>query len=313
MNRRLLLNGAMAGVIGASLGRFALAARAAPPISLSMPAVTTRLNDKLSLITGVGGNVVALDAGDGLLLVDGGASQHTEALMAQLRALQGGGRVQTLFNTHWHLEQTGSNEAFGRAGATIIAHEKTKLWLGTDHYVPAEDRYDKARPKEAMPTQTFYTTGQIIVGAEHIEYGYLLEAHTDGDTYVFFRDSNVIAVGGAVASADDPELDWYAGGWLGGRVDSLALLLKLGNADTRFVAASGPVLTRAQVQAEYETLLLIFNRMVDMIRKGFTTQDMFGAGVLEGSARPWSDPQKFLHDAHKSIWAHHNTLSPDIV
>ncbi|MEP7246585.1 MAG: MBL fold metallo-hydrolase, partial [Gammaproteobacteria bacterium] len=305
MNRRLLLRGAMAGVVAASFGRFALAAKAAPPISLSPPAATTKLNDKLSLITGVGGNVVALNTGEGLLLADGGASQHTEALQAQLRALSGDGRVQTLFNTHWHLEQTGSNEAFGRAGAKIIAHENTKLWLGTDHYVPAEDRYDKARLKEALPTQTFYASGEMTAGTEHIEYGYLLEAHTDGDIYVFFRDSNVIAAGGTVASADDPELDWYAGGWLGGRVDALALLLKLGNADTRFVAASGPVLTRAQVEAEYDTLLLVFNRMVDMIRKGFTTQDMFGAGVLEGSARSWSDPQKFLHDAHKSIWAHH--------
>lgn len=271
------------------------------------------MNDKLAVVTGVGGNVVALVTNDGLVLVDGGAPEHTEALVAQLRGLASGGRVQTLFNTHWHLDQTGSNETFGRAGAKIVAHEKTRLWLATDHYVPTEDRYEKARPKEAPPTQTFYICGDMTAGAEHIEYGYLLEAHTCGDIYVFFRDSNVLAVGDAVSSERDPELDWLSGGWLGGRVDALALLLKLSNDQTRIVPASGPVITRAQVQAEHDMLTVIFNRMVELMRKGYGSKDMLDAAVMQGSSRSWNDPQKFLYDAYKGLWAHHNTLSPDIV
>ena len=64
-------------------------------------------------------------------------------------------KVQTLFNTHYHTDQTGNNEMFAAAGAKIIAHERTRQWMSTDYWVPAEDRYEKARPKAARPTEVF--------------------------------------------------------------------------------------------------------------------------------------------------------------
>lgn len=314
LSRRAVLKGALGGLVGLSLAPFAGAAatRSKPGASTEKPA-TIRLNDKLSVITGVGGNVVALTTDDGLLLVDSGAPEHSRALMTQLRALPGGGRVRTLFNTHWHLDNTGSNEVFGKAGAKIVAHEKTKLWLATDHWVPAEERYEKARPKQAVPTETFYTTGKTSAGAEQIEYGYLLEAHTCGDLYVHFRDSNVLVVGDAVSAERDPVLDWFGGGWIGGRIDAQELLLKICNDQTRIVAGTGPVIARAQLQAEHDMLVRIYERMVEQVRKGFTTKDMVEAGTLDGLGRTWADPRKFMYDAHKGIWAHHNTLSHDVV
>ena len=59
--------------------------------------------------------------------------------------------------------------------------------------MPAEDRYVPAPPKEAVPAVTFRDEGEITVGAETVQFGYLLEAHTRGDAYVFFRDSNVLS------------------------------------------------------------------------------------------------------------------------
>ena len=73
-------------------------------------------------------------------------------------------RVQTVFNTHYHLENTGGNETLGQAGAKIIAHESTREWMATPHWVPAEDRYEKPRPKAAQPTETFYTSGSLKAG-----------------------------------------------------------------------------------------------------------------------------------------------------
>jgi cyclase len=305
LRRRAVLQAAVGGLIGLSLSRLAAAAASEPSV--------VRVNDKLSVIAGVGGNVVALSTSDGVVLVDGGAAARTSALVSALRKLPGEGRVRTLFNTHWHADQTGSNESFAKAGAKIIAHEKTKLWLSTDHWVPAEERYEKARTKGAWPTETFYTTGTLQAGGERIDYGYLLEAHTDGDMYVFLRDSNVLVVGDAASPERDPTLDWFGGGWLGGRIDALALLLKLGNDATRFVPAIGPVVGRAEIQVEHDMLIAIFNRMVELMRKGYTTQAMLDEGVMQGLSRTWQDPKKFMYDAHKGIWAHHNTLSHDVV
>ena len=83
----------------------------------------------------------------------------SDALMKAVSGLPGGGPVHTIFNTHWHPEQTGSNEQLGKAGRAIIAHENTRLWLTTDVTWPWNGQRFKRLPKIAQPNKTFYTTG----------------------------------------------------------------------------------------------------------------------------------------------------------
>ena len=80
-------------------------------------------------------------------------------------------------------------------------------------------------PRPHSPRRPFATKGSIKAGNEEIDYGYLLMAHTSGDLYVHFKGANVIAVGDVASPLRDPELDWFTGGWVGGRVDSMDLLL----------------------------------------------------------------------------------------
>jgi cyclase len=306
-DRRSLLKGAFGALAGLSLPALPRSAAAADALTVSA------VSPDVALVSGAGGNVLALRTTEGAVLVDSGAATASEALLATLRTVADGLRIRTLFNTHWHLDQIGSNEAIGRGGATIVAHEKTRLRLATGYYLPAEDRYHPPVSKEAQPTESIYTTGETTIGKEHVEYGYLLEAHTDGDIYVFFRDSNVLAVGDAVSPERDPELDWFGGGWLGGRVDSLQALLALGDARTKIVPAYGPVVDRAAVQREHDMMLRLFESFVELVRKGFSAEDVLAAGIMESTGRTWSDAAKFVRAAHKGMWAHHNTLSPDIV
>jgi len=164
----------------------------------------TPLSDEISLITGVGGNVLAFRADGGMLLVDSGGINGTETLQDVLGNLDGGTNVHTLFNTHWHPGQVSGNAHFARQGAKIIAHQKTLLHLSTDYYLFEEDRYQKALPAAAHPAETFYTGGTLAAGSEVIDYGYLQLAHTDGDNYVRFPKANVIAVGDVVSTGIDP-------------------------------------------------------------------------------------------------------------
>jgi cyclase len=299
VSRRTVLHGALGAAVAAAV-RPALAK-------------VSSITDELSLIGGLGGNVVALKTTAGAVLVDSGHALPDDPLFGFVEAATGGRNVHTLFNTHWHLEQIGGNLALGRAGANIVAHEKTRLRLATPYYLPEQDEYRPAMPVEAQPTESFYTTGSTTIGGRHIEYGYLVEAHTDGDAYVYFRDANVVAAGDAIAPHRDIELDWFGGGWLGGRVDSLKELLSLTNTQTRFVPSYGGVVGRAEVQAEHDTCELLFERFFERIRKGETNRDMLAAGIMEGTGRMWNDPAKFVHDAHKGFWGHNNTLSHDIV
>lgn len=305
--RRAVLKGALGGLAVLGLPQAARRAFAAPA-----PAIAP-VTGKLALLSGAGGNVLVRADDDGQIVVDSGAAPFGDALLAALRRLPGAGRVGTVFNTHWHLEQTGSNAALARAGAKIVAHAKTRAHLATGYYLPTEDRYEKPAAAEAVPTETFYTRGEMLVDGERIEYGYLLEAHTDGDIYVHFRDANVLAVGGALSPARDPVLDWFGGGWLGGRVDALETLLGISDADTRIVPSYGPVVGRDAVEAEHAMMLEIFGRMVELVRKGDGPEDMLAAGVLDRLGRKFEDPLRFVYAASKGLWAHNKTLSPDIV
>jgi glyoxylase-like metal-dependent hydrolase (beta-lactamase superfamily II) len=223
------------------------------------------------------------------------------------------GKVPVLLNTHWHRDQTGANEQLGSQGTTIVAHAKTRQRLAAGWYVPHEDRYEPPLPQAGWPTKTFYDSGSLQVGEKRVEFGYLIEAHTDGDLYVRFPDVNIVAAGDAVSPERDPELDWFGGGWLGGRVDALKKLLELGDASTRYIPSYGPVVGRSEVQAEHDWLSAIFDRMVVNLRLGQTADDMLKAGLLDGLPRKLEDPAKFLYDAHKGFWAHHNKLMNDIV
>ena len=90
----------------------------------------TPLNDNLHLISGAGGNVLLVSGPDGLVMINGGRSDRSTELLKMVSAQSAGKRLTTLFNTDWHAEHTGSNEAVGAIGAQIIAHEHTKQYLG---------------------------------------------------------------------------------------------------------------------------------------------------------------------------------------
>lgn len=260
-----------------------------------------------------GANVVAFSAGDGLVLVDSGVPKSDVLVMAELREFAGAAKVQTLFNTHYHLDQTGNNALFAQASAKIIAHERTRQWMSTDYWVPAQERYQKARPKTALPTETFRTTGTLNIGGEQVDYGYLLLAHTSGDIYVHFKNSNVLAVGDVVSPVRDPALDYFTGAWIGGRVDAMDLLLKLSNDQTRIVPAYGPVMTRAEFKAERDLMEEVRARLFKEVREGKGPKEMLEEGLLNGLPRRWEDPYRFLYDAAKGLWAHHDKLDPNVV
>jgi glyoxylase-like metal-dependent hydrolase (beta-lactamase superfamily II) len=271
-----------------------------------------RLTDRMTVLDGGGSNVLAFFTGDGFVLVDSGAPKSFDRIMAPLGA---NARVDMLFNTHHHLDQTGNNELFakGAKGAKVIAHKRTLEWMSADHWIHADERYERARPKVARPTQTFLTTGSLKTGGEQIDYGHLPLAHTNGDIYIHFRNANVLAVGDVASPLRDPALDYLTGAWIGGRVDSMDLLLTLANEQTRIVPAYGPVLSRAEFKAERDMMEEVRTRLFDQVREGDSPRDMLERGVLKGLARTWKDPYKFLYDAAKGLWAHHDKLGPNVV
>jgi cyclase len=305
--RRQLLKGAIGGVAGVVLGAPIL--RLTDARAQSAPeAGPLKLSDDLFVVRTPGeANVVALTDPEGVLLVDGGSAAGSDALMKAVSALpNGSGKVHTLFNTHWHPEQTGSNERFSKAGATIIAHENTRLWLTTDVTWPWNGQRFKRLPKAAQPNKTFYTTGQLASG---VRYGYIPDAaHTDGDLYVYFPKQNVLAVGDAVYGQGWPVVDWTTGGWIGGIVGGLQRVTALANDDTRIVPARGPVLGLNDLKAQYEMYATIYDRLNQLLNRGRGPGEAVAAQPTKEFDAQMGNPDEFVRRAFESLWAY---VSPD--
>ena len=305
--RRQILKAAIGGaagiVLGAPLLRLTEARSQAPPEVSG----TLKLTDDLFIVRIPGeANIVAQTSADGVLLVDGGSATASDTVMKAVSGLPGGGSVHTIFNTHWHPEQTGLNERLGKAGAKIIAHENTRLWLTTDITWPWNGRRFKRLPKIAQPNKTFYDTGKMDSG---IRYGYISDAaHTDGDLYVFFPKQNVLAVGEAVSGQGWPVVDWWTGGWIGGIVGGLQRLQTLVDADTRIVPAHGPLLSLADLKTQYEMYGTIYDRLSQLLNRGRGPSEAVAAQPTKEFDAQMGNPDEFVRRAFESLWAY---LSPD--
>lgn len=268
--------------------------------------MASKLTDTITLISGAGNNIVAVKGDSGSLLVDCGDSAHTQDILRLT------GSVARVFNTHWHLESTGGNDAMAKAGAKLVSHVNTQLWM-TQEIVHDWEKWETkifpARAKEARPTETFYTTGKTTFGAEPVEYGLMAMAHTDGDIYVHFPQSNVLAVGDVIQAGRLPVLDFTTGGWIGGMQEAHRTVLRLANDTTKIVPAIGPVMSKADVQASLDIVTKVRDQLVKLVKSGKGPQDLIDAkAVQEFQGQLAGDPDKFLFTAYRGIWAHAREL-----
>jgi glyoxylase-like metal-dependent hydrolase (beta-lactamase superfamily II) len=266
------------------------------------------LRDGLTMLETAEANMLLLRTPAGGVLVDSGAPGQAKALSQAVADELGGEPLAALFNTHWHLDHTGANDVFGKAGTTrIIAHESTRLWMSTEYYVDWQDTTYAPRAAEALPNDTFYSSDPqpfvLDVGGERIEYGHLREAHTDGDIYVRFRERNVIAAGGAVGGGSYPIIDYATGGWIGGLIDANQKLLEIANEDTLIVGHAGFVQTRAQLRDQHEMLRTMRERIEGLMRKGKSAAEMIASGVTKDfDGRYGTDGALFIRNAYEGLW-----------
>lgn len=274
------------------------------PAPRRMPLVATALPGKLLLVSGAGGNVVLGQDADGAVMVDGGTADRAAELHALALHETGARRIHTLVNTHWHPEQTGSNERLGKLGARIISHENTRLWLTVANALVGQPGTYGPLPPVARPNATTYANGTLQLGSERVDYGYLLQAHTDGDLYVHFTDANVLVAGDVVCNDGWPAIDWRTGGWIGGMVDALGKLVALSDASTRIVPGRGPLLARADLEVQRTQYATIFERLEALMRQGKGPDEALAANPTKEFNAARGDPTQFVTLAFQSMWGH---------
>lgn len=294
-DRRHFLKALTACAVGASLPLSVRGEEGKPGLEAS------KLSDDLVLIRGAGGNVLVVLSADGVAMVDGGLPDRSGDLLKTVAEQGHGSPVKLLFNTHWHLDHTGSNEALGKSGAKIIAHANTKKWLRTRVFVEMQNRTYEKRPPEALPTETFYTSAKTTFGKTAIEYGHLGFGHTDGDMYVFFPDSNVMVVSDILAVGRYPVMDYSTGGWIGGMEEANSFLLKKVDEKTRIIPGNGPPQSKADLQAQHDMVAAVKDRVVLMVRQGKGYTEIAAAAPTKEFDAKWGNPEQFVTMTYRGM------------
>lgn len=297
------------GLSLAAVGAGALPALYAPPARAALRLSLQPLTPRLWLVEGAAANIVVASSGQELVLVDGGAAADTKALQALLQERFPGQPLRAVINTHWHWDQTGFNATARKAGADVLCHENTRLWLTTEVNSRWENRVYKPQPKAALPNKAFfYDTQSLEFAGGKIEYAHLGQAHTDGDIYVRFPEDNVIVAGGVLSPNRYPLIDTATNGYLGGINAALRTLDGLCTADTKLVPATGAVANRAAAQQQQEMGSFVLQRMSENYRKGGTFAEFVATQPTRDFDAQFGDPAQFLKLAYDSAWYQVNPM-----
>ena len=210
-------------------------------------------------------------------------------------------RVQTLINTHWHPEQTGSNEAVGKAGGTIISHEVSRLALGRKERSALYEGYYGPLPPKAIPTLTTYNTGTLMFAGEQVDYRYLPAAHTNGDLFIHFPKRNVIVAGGPVAADHWPVMDYLNGAFMHGFVRSYEILAEVAKARYHHHSGERSDADRRGLRETEGHVLGTVQAVLRRFQQGLRSERHRSRASAQGFEAQYGDPAQFLDYAYRSL------------
>jgi glyoxylase-like metal-dependent hydrolase (beta-lactamase superfamily II) len=240
----------------------------------AQPIVSARLSDRLTMLSGPGGNVVVLTGAEGKLVVDSFVQPAFPALKQALDKM-GTAPIRMLIDTHWHMDHTDNNSNFRNAGAAILAHVNTKKRMSEAHDLLG--MHFPASPASALPTQTFLDVRKMQMNGEQLEAGRIPPAHTDTDIYVHFKRSNVLHLGDVFFNGMYPFIDAGTGGHINGQIAGATLALKLADTSTKIVPGHGPVADKSALTAYRDMLVTIRDRVKTLKTSGRSLADVVAA------------------------------------
>src|SRR6516162_1954412 len=279
-----------------ALALFAAAAAFAPPanaqqnIDFSKVEIRTiDLGHNTYRLEGQGGNITVAVGSDGIIMVDGQFAPLHDKIRAAIAGISPL-PIRYLINTHFHGDHTGGNEAFQKDGAIVVAQDniRVRLAAGTTNGI-TRAKTPPAVPG-ALPKQT-YIGGSITVevGGRRAELTHVTNAHTDGDTWIYFADANVLCTGDTMNNTKRYQtIDFANGGDIRGAIRATEAFLALANEDTRVMTGHGPLAKKSDI-AEYNAMLKIARERVEKLFKdGKTEAEVIAARPLNDLDAKWA-------------------------
>ncbi len=235
----------------------------------------TPVAGKIYMLQGLGGNIGASAGEDGILIVDDQFKPLAEKIRAALQGIQAGD-LKFILNTHWHGDHTGSNEVFGPE-ATIIAHTNVRKRLSSDQELFGQ--IVSAAPPEAWPVITFDESVSIHFNGEEIRVIHLPRGHTDGDSLIWFTESNVVHMGDLFFQGRFPFVDLGSGGNAVGYADNLGKVIDLLPADVKIIPGHGRLSNLDDLREFRRVILETTDIVRRRMRQGKSLQEIQAEGL----------------------------------
>ena len=268
-------------VLAVSLGWGALASSQQVPI-VQMPRPpedvkieTVNVAPGIYMLTGRGGNIGLTVGTDGAAIIDDQFADMVPKIRSAV-ALLSEKPVHFVINTHLHGDHTGGNDAFGAAGAVIIAHDNVRRFLGSDQVNPSNNQAIPARAREALPVITFADTATLHFNDDDLEFTHLPNAHTATDIIVRFRKANVLHMGDCFTGGF-PFIDGNTGGTFDGLIAGQEKVLAVVDDNTKIIRGHGPLGNKAELQAYHDMLVVVRDRIAKLVKAGKTQEQVVEA------------------------------------
>ena len=261
-------------LVSSALSMACLTAHAAEDRFAKVQIKTIDVANGIKMLEGAGGNIGVSIGSDGTLIIDSQYPAMGAKIGAALKALGSDG-PKFLLNTHYHGDHTGANAHFG-AGATIIAHSNVRSRLLANDEVPAS----------ALPTVVFEDRLRLHINGDAVDLVHLPHGHTDGDSFVWFQNANVIHLGDHFFNGRFPYVDIDACGSVGGYRRNLERVLLTVPSDVQVIPGHGALANSAAVAATVKMLRETQGLVTQAIAKGTTVEAMVARG-LPAKWRDW--------------------------
>ena len=239
-------------------------------------------------LQGAGGNIGLSIGEDGVVMIDDQYAPLTDKILAAIRQLNEG-EIRFVINTHVHGDHTGGNENLGKLGILILARDEVRVRLAAQS------------PAAALPVLTYSDAITIHLNGEEVYAFPVPPAHTDGDTFILFVDSDVIHTGDVFRTTAFPVIDTNNGGTLDGSIQALGLLIGTAGPDTLILPGHGEVSTRMDVMGFRDMIIDVRDQVAPMVESGMSYEEVAAADPTAAYNDRYGNPDRFLRAVYTEL------------
>ncbi len=259
--------------------------------------ITENISDNIYMLKGAGGNIGLQVGQEAVFIVDTQYAPLTEKLLKAIRAISDK-PIKFVVNTHWHGDHTGGNENFAKKGATVVAHENVIKRMSSEQFMQAFSRKVPPSKEEARPDIVYKNELSFVVNGQKIWVFHVDNAHTDGDSFVFFPESNVIHLGDTYFQGKYPFIDISSGGSIDGMINAANKAIMIIDEDTKIIPGHGPISNKQELVEYRNMMLTIRDRVRKAIRAGLSFEEIQSSNLSKDFDDTWGQgfikPEKFI-------------------